>query len=112
MIHLEDRDCRWFTWPDWRDQRSPETKKIDAGITVTNHGIAIHQTLMGHGIALGWSGVIDELVQNHLLVALDAEPMSSERGYYLVATTEFLNSRIGKLVLQALCGSVTASPRL
>jgi LysR family transcriptional regulator, glycine cleavage system transcriptional activator len=101
LIHLEDQDRRWFTWTDWRDQRSPETQDIDAGITVTNHGIAIHQTLMGHGIALGWSGVIDEMIENRLLVALDPEPLSSERGYYLVATTEFLNTRIGKLVLQA-----------
>lgn len=104
LIHLEDRDQRWFTWTDWRDQRSPETQKIDPGITVTNHGIAIHQTLMGHGIALGWKGVIDEMIENNLLVALDSVPLSSERGYYLVATTAFLDTRIGKLVLQALCG--------
>jgi len=104
LIHLEDRDRRWFTWTDWRDQRSPETQEIDAGITVTNHGIAIHQTLMGHGIALGWSGVIDEMIENHLLVALDSEPLSSERGYYLVAATKFLDTRVGKFVLLALCG--------
>src|SRR5262249_43096976 len=82
LIHLEDQDQRWFTWPDWRDQRAPETQKIDAGITVTNHGIAIHQTLMGNGIALGWSGVIDEMIESNLLVVLDPEPLSSERGYY------------------------------
>jgi DNA-binding transcriptional LysR family regulator len=106
LIHLEDRDRRWFTWRDWRDQRSPQTRKVDVGITVTNHGIAIHQTLMGHGIALGWKGVTDELVENKLLVALDPEPLSSERGYYLVASAEFLGTRAGKLVLQALCGEV------
>ena len=63
---------------------------------------------MGHGIALGWSGVIDEMIENHLLVALDPEPQSSGRGYYLVALTEFLNTHIGKLVLQALCDDATA----
>lgn len=101
LIHLEDQDRRWFTWTDWRDRRSPETGDIDTGVTVTNHGIAIHQTLMGHGIALGWNGVIDELIENRLLVALDPEPLSSDRGYYLVATKEFLSTRIGNLVLQA-----------
>jgi LysR family transcriptional regulator, glycine cleavage system transcriptional activator len=106
LIHLEDRDQRWFTWEDWRDQRSPQSQKIDRGITVTNHGIAIHQTLMGHGIALGWRGVIDELIQNNLLVALDPDPLSSRRGYYLVATSEFLRSHIGKLVLETLCGEL------
>jgi len=101
LIHLEDRDRRWFSWADWRDQRCPDIQEIDSGITVTNHGIAIHQALMGRGIALGWSGIIDELIANQLLVALDAEPLSSERGYHLVATTEFLDSRIGRFVLEA-----------
>jgi DNA-binding transcriptional LysR family regulator len=103
LIHLEDPDQRWFSWADWRDERAPEAQKIDAGITVTNHGISIHQALMGHGITLGWSGVIDEMLENNLLVALDAEPLVSDRGYYLVTTSEFLNSTVGKLLLPALC---------
>ncbi|EJC82125.1 transcriptional regulator [Rhizobium leguminosarum bv. trifolii WSM2297] len=102
LIHLEDQDQRWFTWRDWRNQRSPETETIDRGITVTNHGIAIHQTLMGHGIALGWRGVIDEMIDNKLLVALDSEPLSSPRGYYLVAQSTFMSTVIGKFVLQTL----------
>jgi LysR family transcriptional regulator, glycine cleavage system transcriptional activator len=55
LIHWDDPDQRRFSWTDWLDQRSPETKTIDAGITVTNQGIAIHQTFLGNGIALGWS---------------------------------------------------------
>jgi DNA-binding transcriptional LysR family regulator len=109
LIHLEDRDHRWFTWSDWRDQRSPETQRIHAGMTVTNHGIAIHQTLLGNGIALGWKGVIDELIGSHLLVALDREPISSERGYYLITTSEYASTRVGKLVLQVLSSDITAS---
>jgi DNA-binding transcriptional LysR family regulator len=109
LIHLEDREQRWFAWSDWRDQRSPDTQNIDAGITVTNHGIAIHQTLMGYGIGLGWSGVIDELIENGLLVAMDPEPMSSDRGYYLVARQDFLDSKIGRLVTQSLVEEETTS---
>lgn len=107
LIHLEDPDRRWFNWMDWRDQRAPQTQRIDPGITVTNHGIAIHQALMGRGITLGWSGVIDEMVENHLLVALDPEPLSSERGYYLVSKPGFLNASMGKLVLEAFCHDAT-----
>lgn len=108
LIHLEDHDGRWFTWGEWRSRRSPETQTIDSGITVTNHGIAIHQTLIGEGIALGWKGVIDDLLENKLLVALDDEPLSSERGYYLVSTMEFLSSRAGELLLQALGAAPSA----
>lgn len=103
LIHLEDHEQRWFSWSDWRNRRSPETRDIDSGITVTNHGIAIHQALMGHGVALGWKGVIDEMTENRLLLVLDPEPMASERGYYLVTSEDFLETRIGTLVFQSLC---------
>ncbi|HVJ34807.1 MAG TPA: LysR family transcriptional regulator [Terriglobia bacterium] len=102
LIHLEDQDRRWFTWSDWRDARSPVTERMDSGIAVTDHGIAIHQALMGHGIALGWQGVIDELLRNKLLVALDRDLLSSDRGYFLVGAPGFFDTRIGGLVLHAL----------
>lgn len=102
LIHLEDQDARWFTWSDWRDQRSPETRTIDPGITVTNHGIAIHQALIGQGAALGWMGVVDELIESGLLVALDPKPITSKRGYYIVARKGFLEGRLGILLLNAL----------
>ena len=102
LIHLEDNDRRWFNWRDWRDLRCPEAEQIDPGMQVTNHGIAIHQTLIGQGISLGWAGVIDDLIKNRLLVPLDAEPIRSDRGYYLVTTVGFLESGMGRLVLEAL----------
>jgi LysR family transcriptional regulator, glycine cleavage system transcriptional activator len=102
LIHLEDQDTRWFTWSDWRDQRSPETRAIDSGITVTNHGIAIHEALIGQGVALGWMGVVDELIDSGLLVTLDPKPITSKRGYHIVARKGFLDARPGVLLLNAL----------
>ena len=102
LIHLEDQDARWFTWADWRDQRSPETREIDSAITVTNHGIAIHQALIGQGVALGWMGVVDELIDNGLLVPLDAKPITSKRGYHIVARKGFLDTPPGALLWNAL----------
>ncbi|MDR9760988.1 LysR substrate-binding domain-containing protein [Rhizobium redzepovicii] len=107
LIHLEDRDQRWFSWQDWREARAPGSAVIDGGIEVTNHGIAIHETLMGHGIALGWKGVIDDLLANGLLVTLDDEPLVSDRGYYLVGPAAFFNSRIGARLLAALTAGLT-----
>ena len=84
LIHLEDPEQRWFTWEDWRRQMAPEATRINRAVTVTNHGIAIQEALLGAGIALGWSGVIDDLVARGALVALSPETIRSERGYYLV----------------------------
>ena len=51
---------------------------------MTNHGIAIQEALLGTGIALGWDGVIDDLLARKALVRVHDEPIRSERGYYLV----------------------------
>lgn len=104
LIHLEDPDARWFTWQDWRNARAPDCRKIDAGVQVSNHGIALHQTLVGQGISLGWRGVIDDLVANGLLVALSDTPLISQRGYYLVSSAKFLRSPAGRALQAALCG--------
>lgn len=68
LIHLEDSDQRWFNWADWHKARAEGALRMDQGVQVTNHGIAIHQALMGEGIALGWRGVIDDLLRKELLI--------------------------------------------
>lgn len=98
LIHLDSADQRWFGWGDWQRARAPEVQRLDPGVQVTNHGIALHQTLMGQGISLGWLGVIDDMIANGLLVALDAAPLTSARGYHLVARPAFLASDIGVLL--------------
>lgn len=102
LIHLGDQGHRWFTWQDWRDRRAPDAGRIDASIHVTNHAIAIHQSLTGAGITLGWRGVVDDLLANGLLVTLDTEPLRSERGYYLVARHKTMASAVGRSLIQAL----------
>lgn len=65
------------------------------------------QSLMGHGIALEWRGVIDGLVSNGLLIELDDGPLTPERGYYLVGQEDFSKSRLGVDLLAALSASVS-----
>ncbi len=84
LIHLEDPEERWFTWEEWRAHACPGTPAANAAFTVTNHGIAIQEATLGAGIALGWAGVVDDLLNRGALVALSDDPLTSQRGYYLV----------------------------
>jgi hypothetical protein len=47
-------------------------------------------------------GVVDELIENGLLVPLDPKPITSKRGYHIVARKGFLDARVGTLLLNAL----------
>lgn len=91
LIHLEDPEERWFTWEDWRARFAPEGGPIDRSALLTNHGIAIHQAIQGLGVALGWTEMIADLLESGVLAAVFDEPLTSERGYYLVSRGEFKN---------------------
>ncbi len=102
LIHLDDSEHRWFTWSDWQQARAPKAKSIDRHMTVTNHGIAIHQALQGAGIALGWVGIIQDLLTSGTLVVLSDKPLTSRRGYHLVAPRGFFETPKGRLLGELL----------
>ena len=101
LIHLEDPENRWFNWADWKAAFAPEARLIDRGISVTNHGIAIHQALLGNGIALAWVDVVADLLNSGVLAALHEVPLESARGYHLLLSPEFEASDACQKILQA-----------
>lgn len=112
LIHLEDPEKRWFDWDDWRRHAAPDVERMSSAFTVTNHGIAIQEALLGAGIALGWSGVTDELLDRGALVALAREPLTSGRGYYLVLSNHLRGTRRRAWLLDMLDVAADAPGRL
>lgn len=102
LIHLEDPRRRWHSWEDWRDYFAKEATEIDRAVTVTNHGLAIHQALTGQGVALAWTGVVTTLIEGGSVVALHDTPLVSDRGYWLVSRHGFLDTDRGKALRLAL----------
>lgn len=99
LIHLHDPKRRWFDWTDWRNKFAPEVSDLNASLTVTNHGLALYQALEGYGVALGWTGVIGDLLQSGALVPVFTEPLSSDRSYWLIARKGFLGTSQGRALL-------------
>lgn len=102
LIHLEDPERRWFTWRDWQARFAPRAGEPDRSIVVTNHGVAIHQALQGHGIALGWTGMIGDLLESGVLAPLHPEPLTSSRGYHFLTSPGFRETEACALVSEAL----------
>ena len=110
LIHLEDAEERWFTWEDWRRRFAPRAQRINRRISVSNHGLAIHQALAGHGVALCWIGVVESLIEGGSLIPLQETPLVSDRGYWLVARPGFLESEAGWQIKQALAPAPENAP--
>ncbi len=53
-------------------------------MTFNSYALVINMALMGQGVALGWTPLIDVLIADGQLVCLIDEPVVTERGYFLV----------------------------
>ena len=102
LIHLEDAEGRWFTWQDWQAKFAPEAGAPDRSVEVTNHGVAIHQALQGNGVALGWRGMVADLLESGVLQPLHNEDLTSKRGYHFLTAPTFHGSAACDLVMEAL----------
>ena len=105
LIHLDDPENRWFSWKDWRDVYAPNHDMIDTTTTVTNYGVAINMAMAGHGICLGWLGVLADLNARGELIPLDFAPVTTNRAYHLLSTERFQNSPLFPQLITALLGA-------
>ncbi len=87
LIHL---DSSWAsTWFDWRSyltdigiDRSLGQGRGD--ISFNTYSLVVQSAIEGQGLALGWSGLVDELIRSGALIGVGPVLSAPERGYWLV----------------------------
>ena len=102
IIYLEDEEERWLSWKDWAKELAPNYNKINKMTSISNYGLAINQALLGHGIALGWTGVIKDFIDTGALIPLNFPILDTANGYYLVAKNDFFQTDICQNLLKLL----------
>jgi LysR family transcriptional regulator, glycine cleavage system transcriptional activator len=85
LLHVQPTDpARWLCWAEWFAAHGLPAPAGDQGISFNSYALVIQMALMGQGVALGWTPLIDSLVASGQLVRLVDESMLTERGYFLV----------------------------
>ncbi|GEO84545.1 MULTISPECIES: choline sulfate utilization transcriptional regulator [Alphaproteobacteria] len=99
LIHLDAvAPSPWFEWSTYL----PETgtgRKAEAvlgDMSFNTYAMVIQAALCGQGVALGWLGVVDQLLDSGLLCRAGPVLEGPERGYWLLAPRS-RNTRIGQL---------------
>jgi LysR family glycine cleavage system transcriptional activator len=85
LLHLRAPSAlRWFTWDDWFSalQLPPVSRVHD--VIFNNYHLLLQAVLQGQGVGLGWTPLIDAMVESKALVRLWPTPLVSERGYFVV----------------------------
>jgi DNA-binding transcriptional LysR family regulator len=76
--------ARWLSWDAWFEAHGAPLPEAACSATFNSYSLAIQAALLGHGVALGWTPLVDDLIGKGLLVSLLDAPVSTERGYFLV----------------------------
>ena len=88
LLHLESRGpAAWLAWGDWFSLHGLAVPAGGQDLTFNNYPLVLQAALMGQGVALGWSPLIDDLMRDGHLVALLDRPVQTERGYFLVTAS-------------------------
>ncbi|WP_158047472.1 choline sulfate utilization transcriptional regulator [Skermanella pratensis] len=86
LLHLESAESApWLSWRDWFEIHKV-TGRRPAGLDLTfnNYPLVLQAALIGQGVALGWSPLVDALVKGGQLVAAGEPYERADRGYFIV----------------------------
>lgn len=87
LIHLEAEGASpWLDWPAYLEKLGmPRTQQEGAGdLRFNTYALVIQAAMAGQGVALGWLGVVDHLLDANLLVTAGETVTVPGRGYWLV----------------------------
>jgi len=85
LLHLNSPSSRayWCTWVEWLHHWNNDLANLREDTVFNNYEMIIQAAVQGHGIALGWRGLVDELLKSGDLVELTSDTLRTDRGYYI-----------------------------
>jgi putative choline sulfate-utilization transcription factor len=85
LLKLTDRaNSKWLDWERFFAGRRSKVKPIDSVMAFNNYTLLIQSAIAGQGVGLGWDGLVDEMVERGMLVALKEFKLDSNAGYYAI----------------------------
>jgi DNA-binding transcriptional LysR family regulator len=82
----------WINWQDWFDSLGISGSRSQNYISFNNYDMVTQSAVAGDGIALGWLGLIDELLQKKQLIQITDDVVTSESGYVMSRDKSNLSS--------------------
>ncbi|WP_198650069.1 LysR substrate-binding domain-containing protein [Zobellella maritima] len=79
-----DQGQSWMNWTGYFQQRAGFNYLESSELTFNNYTLLLQAVIAGQGIGMGWRGLVDSLLESGILVALDTQPLRSQRGYGLI----------------------------
>lgn len=98
LIHLDSASTSWFDWSGYfaRLGMRRGSEKAQGDISFNTYSLVIQAAISEQGIALGWTGLIDDMIDSGALMAVGPTVAAEDRGYWLLTAKP--NNAASKLV--------------
>lgn len=83
LLNLDDQQWDWMNWRVWFNAKGIDLPFERRTFEVNSYPLLIEAAKQGHGIALGWSGLIDDALADGALVRPIDDVVSTDFAYYL-----------------------------
>lgn len=88
LLHLDEEHWRGISWEAtdwsvWLKSQGVESVIRSRGLRVNNYPLLLQTAINSQGIALGWSHLVSDLLEQGLLVRPLQASLCTQRGYYL-----------------------------
>lgn len=80
LLHMDAAGRPWMSWSEWFESFGIEAPGRGR-VVFNNYPTVLHQAVAGRGVALGWYGLIDELLAGGVLTVVGPE-VTSDRSYW------------------------------
>lgn len=87
LIHLDSASTSWFDWNAYFSRLGLHrpVEKAQGDISFNTYSLVVQAAMGEQGVALGWTGLVDDMIGNGALVALGPTVEAGDRGYWLLA---------------------------
>lgn len=85
LLHLDDMEARWLNWRSWCELSGYEAPARSTRFHYNNYPLLLNAAVQGSGLALGWSGLVESMIEEGTLVRLGPVVERREYGYILGA---------------------------
>lgn len=83
LLHMDDEAPRWLTWADWFRLQDTPPPAAQPALVYSTYPLLLQATLAGEGIALGWRGLVDPLIDAGSLLQIMPSLRREQRGYFI-----------------------------
>jgi LysR family transcriptional regulator, glycine cleavage system transcriptional activator len=88
LLDLDDHHWNWMNWRQWLTAHGISAATTSRRMCIGSYPLLIEAAKRGHGIALGWRGLVDsDLAAGRLVTPIKAS-LRTRFGYYVVSPRE------------------------